>query len=112
MLHILPTSTRCVGASMFILYLLGSDGVQFFLTGTQLKQLSEEYETCWENVNRMANVLKAKESAIPDLYAHYKEVSARFAEADNARKQRHKADELKKELAWAHVASKEEVRGN
>jgi len=97
---------------MFILYLLGSDGVQFFLTGTQLKQLSEEYETCWENVNRMANVLKAKESAIPDLYAHYKEVSARFAEADNARKQRHKADELKKELAWAHVASKEEVRGS
>jgi hypothetical protein len=32
----------------------------------------------------------------------------RFEEASKARDQRHKADELKKELAWAHVAAKEE----
>jgi hypothetical protein len=31
----------------------------------------------------------------------------RFEEASKARDQRHKADELKKELAWAHVAAKE-----
>jgi hypothetical protein len=51
-----------------------------------------------------------KKEAIPDLQAHYKEVLTRFEEASKAREQRHKADELKKELAWAHVAAKQEVR--
>ena len=51
-----------------------------------------------------------KKEAIPDLQAHYKEILMRFEEASKAREQRHKADELKKELAWAHVASKQEVR--
>lgn len=50
-----------------------------------------------------------KKEAIPDLQAHYKEVLTRFEEASKAREQRHKADELKKELAWAHVASKQDV---
>jgi hypothetical protein len=50
-----------------------------------------------------------KKEAIPDLQAHYKEVHTRFEEASKAREQRHKADELKKELAWAHVAAKQEV---
>jgi hypothetical protein len=51
-----------------------------------------------------------KKEAIPDLQAHYKEVLMRFEEASKAREQRHKADELKRELAWAHVAAKQEVR--
>lgn len=34
----------------------------------------------------------------------------RFEEASKAREQRFKVDELKKELAWAHVAAKEVVR--
>lgn len=50
-----------------------------------------------------------KKEAIPDLQAHYKEILTRFEEASKAREQRHKADELKKELAWAHVASKQDV---
>ena len=50
-----------------------------------------------------------KKEAIPDLQAHYKDVLTRFEEASKAREQRHKADELKKELAWAHVAAKQEV---
>jgi hypothetical protein len=52
----------------------------------------------------------SKKEAIPDLQAHYKEVLTRFEEASKAREQRHKADGLKKELAWAHVAGKQEVR--
>jgi structural maintenance of chromosomes protein 6 len=51
-----------------------------------------------------------KKEAIPDLQAHYKEVLTRFEEASKAREQRHKADELTKELAWAHVATKQGVR--
>ncbi|KAI9443259.1 P-loop containing nucleoside triphosphate hydrolase protein [Lactarius indigo] len=85
-----------------------SDKYKFFLRGTQLSQLSEEYETCLENISQTSKVLMRKKEAIPDLQAHYKEVLTRFEEASRAREQRHKADELKKELAWAHVASKQD----
>ncbi|KAI9465450.1 P-loop containing nucleoside triphosphate hydrolase protein [Lactarius psammicola] len=85
-----------------------SDKYKFFLRGTQLSQLSEEYETCLENISQTSKVLMRKKEAIPDLQSHYKEVLTRFEEASKAREQRHKADELKKELAWAHVASKQD----
>lgn len=35
-----------------------------------------------------------------------RETEARYAEASKARQQKRKADDLKKELAWSHVASK------
>ncbi|KAI0061628.1 P-loop containing nucleoside triphosphate hydrolase protein [Artomyces pyxidatus] len=85
-----------------------SDKYKFFLRGTQLSQLSEEYETCLENISQTTKVLMRKREAIPDLQAQFKEASARFQEASKAREQRHKADELKKELAWAHVGTKED----
>ena len=87
------------------------ESLQFFLKGTQLSQLSEEYQTCMENISQTAKVLKRKAEVIPDLEEAYHEAQARFEEAERAREQRHKADELKKELAWAHVATKEAVGG-
>ena len=62
-----------------------------------------------ENISQTAKVLKRKAEVIPDLEEAYHEAQARFEEAERAREQRHKADELKKELAWAHVATKEAV---
>ena len=44
---------------------------------------------------------------IPELEDHLREVQKRFKEADKARQQKHRADELKKELAWSYVAEKE-----
>ncbi|KIK94055.1 hypothetical protein PAXRUDRAFT_479126 [Paxillus rubicundulus Ve08.2h10] len=85
-----------------------SDKYKFFLRGTQLSQLSEEYDTCLDNINQTKKVLHQKKQVIPDLRVAFKEASARFQEASKAREQRHKASELKKELAWAHVASKQE----
>ncbi|KAI0755297.1 P-loop containing nucleoside triphosphate hydrolase protein [Daedaleopsis nitida] len=85
-----------------------SDKYKFFLKGTQLSQLSEEYQTCMENISQTAKVLKRKAAVLPDLESAYIEVKERYEEAKRAREQRHKADELKKELAWAHVAAKEE----
>ncbi|KAH9926088.1 P-loop containing nucleoside triphosphate hydrolase protein [Amylocystis lapponica] len=85
-----------------------SDKYRFFLRGTQLSQLSEEYQTCLENISQTQKVLKRKSEVIPDLEDALKEASTRFEEAAKAREQRHRADELKKELAWAHVATKEQ----
>ena len=62
-----------------------------------------------ENISQTAKVLKRKADVLPDLERAFNEAQARFEEAEKARTQRHKADELKKELAWAHVATKEAV---
>ncbi|KII86908.1 hypothetical protein PLICRDRAFT_164325 [Plicaturopsis crispa FD-325 SS-3] len=84
-----------------------TDKYKFFLRGTQLSQLSEEYDTCLENITQTAKVLSQKKEAIPDLRHAFREATTRFEEASKAREQRHRADELKKELAWAHVATKQ-----
>ena len=81
--------------------------MQFFLKGTQLQQLSEEYELCLENIHQTSKILAAKKEALPDLQQHLTEVSAKFEEAKRARDQKKKIDELKKEKAWAHVKTKE-----
>ncbi|KAL1668799.1 P-loop containing nucleoside triphosphate hydrolase protein [Schizophyllum commune] len=83
------------------------DKYKFFLKGTQLQQLSEEYELCLENIHQTSKILAAKKEALPDLQQHLTEVSAKFEEAKRARDQKKKIDELKKEKAWAHVKTKE-----
>ncbi|PCH39760.1 nucleoside triphosphate hydrolase protein [Wolfiporia cocos MD-104 SS10] len=85
-----------------------ADKYKFFLRGTQLGQLSEEYQICLEHIGIARKTLLRKREDIPDLQDRLDEATARFREAAAAREQRHKADELKKELAWAHVASKEQ----
>lgn len=62
-----------------------------------------------ENISSMSKVLTAKKEALPDLEERFTEATARFDEASKAREQKQRADDLKKELAWAHVATKEEV---
>jgi predicted nucleic acid-binding Zn-ribbon protein len=109
-LHIHPTNTRYVSLDPYLgrLTLLH----KFFLRGTQLSQLSDEYDTCLENITQTTKVLQQKKEALPDLRKVFKDASTRFEEANKAREQKKKADELKKELAWAHVATKENVGGH
>ncbi|KAJ7069570.1 P-loop containing nucleoside triphosphate hydrolase protein [Mycena amicta] len=83
------------------------DKYKFFLRGTQLSQLSDEYTACLANVSATSRVLAQKKEAIPDLKATLKEATARFQEASRARDQARKVEECKKELAWAHVNTKQ-----
>ncbi|KAF9564177.1 P-loop containing nucleoside triphosphate hydrolase protein [Agrocybe pediades] len=83
------------------------DKYRFFLRGTQLQQLSEEYELCLSNITQTAKVLSVKKEALPDLRDRYLEVKARYEEAQRARDQKKKVDALKRELAWSHVAAKQ-----
>ncbi|KAG6853816.1 hypothetical protein C0991_001062 [Blastosporella zonata] len=85
-----------------------ADKYKFFLRGTQLSQLSDEYTTCLANIKQTHKVLEQKKEALPDLRIAFREATIRFEEAAKAREQKQKADELKKELAWAHVRGKQE----
>jgi chromosome segregation ATPase len=60
-----------------------------------------------ENITKTAKLLSVKKEALPDLRARLREVTARYEEAAKAREQKKKVDDLKKELAWAHVAGKQ-----
>ncbi len=80
------------------------------MKGTQLKQLSDEYTTCHENVGKTSKILDAKKEAIPDLKKAAKDAKARYDGAKKALEQRAKVRELRHELAWAHVKAKEQVR--
>ncbi|KAF5309592.1 hypothetical protein D9611_013941 [Ephemerocybe angulata] len=82
------------------------DKYKFFLMGTQLFQLSTEYDICLENIRKTAKVLVNKKEAIPDLRRAFNEALRRFKEAEKAREQKKKVDDLKKEKAWAHVNEK------
>ena len=53
-------------------------------------------------------MLTVKKEALPDLRTRFREQTLRYEEAAKAREQKQKADDLKKELAWSHVAAKEE----
>jgi chromosome segregation ATPase len=79
------------------------------LKGTQLSQLSDEYETCKENIIQTDKILARKREAIPDLRNAYMQAKVKFEEASKAIEQREKLDELKKELAWTHVVAKEKA---
>lgn len=64
-----------------------------------------------ENISQTQKILKNKSEVLPDLEDAYQDALRRFKEAEKARDLKYKADDLKKELAWAHVASKEQARG-
>ena len=53
--------------------------------------------------------MEQKKSIMPDLKKQVKDATLRCQEARKAMEQKAKVDDLKKELAWAHVKSKENV---
>ena len=79
------------------------------MKGTQLTQLSEEYETCLENIGKTTRTLQLKREEILDLEKAFKEADARNNEANKARDKKAELEAYSRELAWAHVKSKEDV---
>ncbi|PSR71970.1 hypothetical protein PHLCEN_2v12180 [Hermanssonia centrifuga] len=106
-----PMNILTQGQLLFRLQFLSAsqpaDKYRFFLRGTQLSQLSEEYSTCMENISQTQKILTSKSEMIPDLQQALKDAVRRLEEAEKAVEQQRKVNELKSELAWTHVAVKE-----
>ncbi|KAF9649912.1 P-loop containing nucleoside triphosphate hydrolase protein [Thelephora ganbajun] len=83
-----------------------SEKYQFFLKGTQLSQLSDEYEICVANIRQTAKILDQKSRMLPDLLSAAQAAEDRFKEAEKAVELQKKIDKLKNELVWAHVKEK------
>ncbi|KDE07849.1 hypothetical protein MVLG_01943 [Microbotryum lychnidis-dioicae p1A1 Lamole] len=75
----------------------------FFLKGTQLAQLTEEYETIQTNTQTMQAAVDKKQEIIPDLKDAYKRAKERAKDAEAAVGQQDKLEQLKNRLAWCGV---------
>ncbi|KAL8290054.1 hypothetical protein RQP46_002993 [Phenoliferia psychrophenolica] len=84
------------------------DKYNFFLRGTQLAQLTEEYEQIRANTESMEEALNRKKEVIPELKEAYKRAKARHVEAQAAEGQERRVEQLKDELSWAYVGEKED----
>ncbi|KAG8911751.1 Structural maintenance of chromosomes protein 6, partial [Tulasnella sp. 408] len=80
----------------------------FFLQGTQLTQLAEEYELIRSNVRKIQSAVSQQKEALPQMEEAAREAETKLTEAQKARGQKSRLQAVKNELAWAHVAGKYE----
>ncbi|GAA5984902.1 hypothetical protein JCM11641_003620 [Rhodosporidiobolus odoratus] len=83
------------------------DKYTFFLRGTQLAQLTEEYEQIRSNVEQMEESLSRKKEVLPELKEAYRRAKARAKEATAAMQQAQDLRAKKDQLAWAYVVEVE-----
>ncbi|CCO33264.1 Structural maintenance of chromosomes protein 6 Short=SMC protein 6 [Rhizoctonia solani AG-1 IB] len=82
------------------------DKYQFFLNGTSLTQLSDEYETILESLKKTETILQSKQTVVPDLKRQFTEAQTKYREAQAAQQQSRRVEDLEKEMAWAHMKRK------
>ncbi|CAE6468016.1 unnamed protein product [Rhizoctonia solani] len=82
------------------------DKYQFFLNGTSLTQLSDEYETILESLKKTETILQSKQTVVPDLKRQFTEAQSKYREAQAAQQQSRRVEDLDKEMAWAHMKRK------
>ncbi|GAA5878570.1 hypothetical protein JCM1840_007454 [Sporobolomyces johnsonii] len=79
------------------------DKYTFFLRGTQLAQLTEEYEQIRANVEMMEEALQRKKDVLPELKEAYRRAKERAKEAEAAVEQQGNLQTLKDQLVWSYV---------
>ncbi|GAA5883202.1 hypothetical protein JCM16303_007304 [Sporobolomyces ruberrimus] len=79
------------------------DKYNFFLRGTQLAQLTEEYEQIRSNTETMEEALARKREVVPELKEAYRRAKERAKEAQAAMEQQENLGLLKDQLVWSYV---------
>ncbi|GAA5927901.1 uncharacterized protein JCM15063_006030 [Sporobolomyces koalae] len=84
------------------------DKYNFFLRGTQLAQLTEEYEAVRANTETMEEALVRKREILPELKDAYKRARERAKDAQAAMEQQENLQGLKDQLVWSYVEEVED----
>ncbi|CED84316.1 DNA repair protein RAD18 (SMC family protein) [Phaffia rhodozyma] len=85
-----------------------SDKYNFFLKGTQLAQLSDEYDLVKTNIDVIRNALVQKDAVLPDMKDAIRRAKEKVDSVQLAGRLQDEMDSLEKQLAWAFVAQQEE----
>lgn len=81
---------------------------QFFLRGTGLASIMEEYQVTKISREKMSRDLANAAEALPEQQAKVRKLQNQIQLAEKARTLRKKQEDLKAQLAWAFVHDKEE----
>ncbi|KAF9340376.1 Structural maintenance of chromosomes protein 6 [Linnemannia elongata] len=80
-----------------------ADKYNSFNKGTQLHQLSQDYEHIRDCIDIMQTTLRKKNEALPELLHLAKEAQARFKDSQQAATLELKVEEMKKEIVWVQI---------
>lgn len=83
--------------------------LQFFLKGTQLAQLVEEYDTITSSLETTTEIYDRKSLIIPELKLQYKRAKERSNASKAAIGMQGKIDAMALELGWAFADEQEDV---
>lgn len=82
---------------------------KFFLNGTQLTQLANEYTTVSDVIKKIEVSLNQQVQALPELEEKKKEQVEKYKLAEKAREQMKKLEQINKLMVWSQVTDKENV---
>ncbi|PLW58540.1 hypothetical protein PCANC_00062 [Puccinia coronata f. sp. avenae] len=77
---------------------------EFFIRGTQLQQLTDEYEEINANIVMSKTLLDKKREDLPELFERAKAASKNLKEVREASQAQEKITQVQKELTWLYVA--------
>ncbi|KAG0246017.1 Structural maintenance of chromosomes protein 6 [Mortierella sp. GBA43] len=80
---------------------------KFFMRGTHLTQLSQDYEMIRECVDIMQSTIRNKAELLPELHEMAKTAQARFKDSQQAITLELEVESLKKQVAWAQIVELE-----
>ncbi|GAB5592606.1 Structural maintenance of chromosomes protein 6 [Umbelopsis nana] len=83
------------------------DKYKFFMKGSQLTQLSSDYEQIREYVDETQLVISRNKSALDDLHKKAKVAELRYREMLEAQELDDQIDELNNEIVWLQIIAKE-----
>jgi chromosome segregation ATPase len=77
------------------------------MKGTQLTQLSSDYEQIRESVDDTLHIITKNKSGLEDLHKKAKEAELRYREMLEAQELDDQIDDLNNELVWLQIITKE-----
>ena len=83
--------------------------LQFFLRGTHLQQLSDDYDSIAANLSTSRTILDRKANDLPDLKEAFVVARREYDDGLKTEELRGRQVRLRVELAWAHCDEKEKV---
>ncbi|KAK4055617.1 Structural maintenance of chromosomes protein 6 [Microbotryomycetes sp. JL201] len=91
----------------FLASATAADKYNFFLRGTLLAQLVDEYEVLRNNVDQMEEAVARKNEVLPELKEAYSHARSAAKAAEKAISEQERLERLRKEWAWSEVTESE-----
>lgn len=99
-------------AKLFLHSSKPTDKYRFFLKGTQLEQLLEEYQDLLHKTQALRAIANSKKDRLEELKDKMKIAHTKWKEMENFKNVEQNIVKMKNELAWTHVQEIEAVRRN